>query len=417
MGLRTYRPTPVLIPESVPVRRNLRRNRDDYDGKPLPESEIALYDSRTVLYDMWVADEPRRLIAIGPPSINLRESLYPVQVLCNGRPLPVRHTEHQQFCVWSIPLPDALRSVDAYEVNLQFQPFATNFSLRLPSTRGEAKKLTLMTLQRNNPIRWIIDWCLWHRRLYGVDQILLYDNDSTYAEQLDHALQAVSAEVDVVLVHWPFPYGPPTSDRNRYGQTGALNHCREFFGPSAGWTIRLDLDEYLVAADGERLVERLQQYDRDGTGAVLFGSWQVPPVANQPPVEDRSVRSYSFRETQFTDRAFKYAFNPASIAVNKNHIAFPENWMLDRFRFAPATYERLASLVYRSLTKRVGSGWLGRKVVLVPSDEMFFYHFRGLNTNWKHREQIGSQVEQFDPERHVRDERINELLMRAGLGE
>ena len=45
-----------------------------------------------------------------------------------------------------------------------------------------------MTLQRNNPLPWILDWCRWHHRLHGASRVILYDNASDNRDDLVAAL-------------------------------------------------------------------------------------------------------------------------------------------------------------------------------------------------------------------------------------
>jgi len=50
-------------------------------------------------------------------------------------------------------------------------------------------------------------------------------------------------------------------------------------------------------------------------------------------------------------------------------------------------------------------------------DEMFFYHFCGLNTNWRPERDFSEEVESFDASRHETDPLIGELFVRAGLND
>lgn len=417
MALQFYQPSPISIPESLPVRRELRRDRDDYDHQPLSPAERARYDARTIFYDVWIADDPHRLVAVGPPAMNLAKELLPAKVICNGTSIEGKRVEFRKFCNYSWHLPTVKPARDAHEVTFEFKGFAQDLTVRRPPNIGGAVDLSLVTLQKDNPVHWVVDWCRWHQRLHNVERVFLYDNASANAEELTVALREIGNEMDVVIAQWPFPYGPTTSHANRFGQGGALNHFRECFGASAEWTLFLDVDECLAMADDLVLLDRLREYETMGASTVLFGSWIVPPTPGQPPLEGRSIRSYSYRERRFVRRALKYAFRPPRVRANKNHTAFPRNWLLDRLVGVPALYDRLANLFYWSLARR-GFGELAPltgKVRMERNDEVYFYHFRGLNTNWRYRDQYSDQVQEFTPDEHVVDERLPLLLQRAEL--
>ena len=64
------------------------------------------------------------------------------------------------------------------------------------------------------------------------------------------------------------------------------------------------------------------------------------------------------------------------------------------------------------------SGRLYQFALRDPSpEESFYYHFRGLNTNWRPEGNFGEEVESFDASRHVPDTLIGELFIRAGLND
>ena len=38
--------------------------------------------------------------------------------------------------------------------------------------------LTLATVQKDNELQWLDDWCAWHHRVHGVGRFVIYDNGS-----------------------------------------------------------------------------------------------------------------------------------------------------------------------------------------------------------------------------------------------
>ena len=72
----------------------------------------------------------------------------------------------------------------------------------------------LLTLSKDNEIRWIRDWVTFFARRHECDAVLLYDNASTRYGSVDiyTAISSVPGIKACVVVHWPYKYGPQGSD-------------------------------------------------------------------------------------------------------------------------------------------------------------------------------------------------------------
>ena len=68
----------------------------------------------------------------------------------------------------------------------------------------------LLTLSRNNDLRWIRDWVRFHVREHGADAVLFFDNGSTgYGPpEIEAALAGIGGVGRSVCVAAVFPYGP-----------------------------------------------------------------------------------------------------------------------------------------------------------------------------------------------------------------
>ena len=281
-----------------------------------------------------------------------------------------------------------------------------------------------MTLQRNNPLTWILDWCRWHHRLHGVSRLVLYDNASDNRDDLAATLDRMCEAIDIVLVDWPFPYGPGRSHKNQFCQTGAQNHYLLRFGSADAWCLNLDIDECLGVSQKKTIKQYLHDCEGNGVVAVLFDSFIVPPHQGQPAMANRRVNSYWFRNRERRGRGLKFAFKPLHIEYVKQHVAYPKNRVFSKLIGLPRLYDKTLQSLYGSVLKRLSSKRIFRfffpnKFALrYPSPEdIFYYHFRGLNTNWMPERNVGEEVESFDASRHVSDTRINELYVRAGLND
>lgn len=178
----------VSIPVGSPLKRNIRR---ELQGNALVEYEngkLGQYDERTIFYDVFIKDDRRTIVAIGPPLLNLAERLLPIDVKAGDVRIKMRQTEnYKKLCVFEAKLPKPQGTGDL-QVELIF---SDAFSQTMELKTGDAfypKGKTLVTLQKNNEIRWIRDWILYYRKAFNVEHVFIYDNNSTYQDQLPSLL-------------------------------------------------------------------------------------------------------------------------------------------------------------------------------------------------------------------------------------
>ena len=424
MGVLIYRPTAVLIPEDCASKRDFLSRQSTVDNTLLTEADYREYDSRTLFYDVFRCDDDRKVVAIGPPPVNLRNELKHLKITCDGRVLPHRKREYRRLCVLELTCEQYTNAGKNLPLRFSFPSFDVEIEVPpspcLPS--AEASHLSLMTLQQNNQLPWILDWCRWHHRLHGVSRLVLYDNASDNRDDLAAALARMNEAIDIVLVDWPFPYGPRRSHRNRFGQTGARHHYLLRFGAADAWCLNLDIDEYLVANGAKTFKQYLNDCEGNGIVEVMFDSFIVPPHEGQPAMANRRVSSYWFRNRECQSHYLKFAFKPQHVEYVGPHMAYPKNRGFAKLMRFPRLYDK-TSLFYGSVLKRLYSKRIFRfffsnqfALRHASPDEIFFYHFRGLNTNWKLKREFGED-ESFDGSRHVSDPLINELFARAALND
>ena len=426
MGVLIYRPTPVLIPEDCPCRREFLSRQSTVDNSLLTEADFREYDSRTIFYDVFRCDDHRKVVAIGPPLVNLRNELQKLRITCDGRLIQHCKREYTKLCVLELTCDETPNVEKNLSLRFSFPSFNVEIEVPPPPppTPAGAPYLGLMTLQRNNPLPWVLDWCRWHHRLHGVSRVVLYDNASDNRDDLVAALARMGEAVDIVIVDWPFPHGPGRSHRNRFCQTGAQNHYLLRFGSADAWCLNLDIDEYLAVSGEKTFKQYLRDCEGNGVVEMLFDSFIVPPHQGQPAMANRRVGSYWFRNRERRGTGFKFVFKPWHIEYVKPHIAYPKSRVFAKLIGLPRLYDKTLQSLYGSILKRLSFKRIFRFffryqfALQYPSpDEIFYYHFRGLNTNWIPGRNLGEEVESFDASRHASDTRIGELFVRAGLND
>ena len=416
--LVTYAPRGVFLPEDAGVVRT--------EAPGLDPAARARIDQRTVFCDVFPSSGGDSLICVGPPFLGFGR---PHKVTVDDARRRFAVTEGRGAKRASVlrvelgrPRPRSRKPAPLH-VRVAFAGFAVEFGVEFPMRFPDAQEkigqvsLTLVTIQKNNDPQWLIDWCAWHTRVHGVDRVVIYDNGSRDAEGLYAGIAERAGDFELVAVRWSYPYGPPRDHAYKFAQTAALNHCRLMFGPSTRWCISLDMDEYLFSTADAPLADMLEG---GGADAVRLPWYEVPLCAG-PSGASRPARCFdSPWRSRFPRRAgqLKYVYRPGSVRFNDVHGVTPEAerpagavraCLVEALRglgAARAVRWAFAMALRATLDALPAAiGARGREPVL------FFFHFRALNTGWKHP----LRVRPAGSRGLVRDRRIGE--MRAVLGD
>ena len=109
MAVLIYQPTPVLIPEDCACRREFLSPQSTVDNSLLTEADYREYDSRTIFYDVFRCDDHRKVVAIGPPPVNLRIELENLRITCGGRTISHFKREYTKLCVLELTCDQAAK--------------------------------------------------------------------------------------------------------------------------------------------------------------------------------------------------------------------------------------------------------------------------------------------------------------------
>lgn len=385
-------------------------------------------DKKTVFYDVFVDGQTRKLHALGPRLLNLKQELLPLIVSVNGSPIVYRLDDihHLTFLESKNPIDDSSETVT---VEFRFRPFTQTVTVdwrtneKLPQSFSDSA-LTISTLQKDNPFEWIRDWILWHCRLYGVGRVVLYDNGSSNQDELVSRLRELEHEVKIIFIDWSFPHG----NKPNYAQFGSLNHARMQFPVHGAFCINLDIDEYLVMPGGGSLLDYLERKLADPTlGAVTFTQYIVPNIPHSEP--DGISRCfdfpYRFRNAGRTGSKskwseimrMKYIYHFDKVGYNGPHRTASEK--NTRFLRRYGVFRYIKHYVMKCLRAPINrlTGYSMPKTRIdschASKQELYFLHFQGLNTGWRTRQ--APQRTSFDKDRHVEDPLIAELADKANL--
>ena len=383
----SYTPQPVFIPQTIDAERAAP------DG--LSDAARAQCDRKTLFYDLAPSSDPDVIVCVGPPFLNLGA---PLAIAAQGRPVDFAVEEprrDKRTSTTRIRLGNH-GSAPAVHLRFSFREFhvETIYSPVSPVPLLRRVDLTLAAIQKNNDVQWIRDWCAWHHRAHDVERIFIYDNGSENIDDVSRTLAAVSGP-ELVLVRWNYPYGPPGIFPYNFAQTGFLNHCRLVFGGATAWCINLDVDEYLYSSSGDPLLCYLRDRRYRRRQNFFIRSYVVPMTTD---VEPRRCCDSPWRFRAVNDRARKYVYRPHGAQFNGVHklVTRPRHSAVSRDERSASAFITLAksSRIGRFLLRTairavrlfrnaaVGLGLRRKKGVL------FFFHFRGLNTGWKHQRKV-----------------------------
>ncbi len=425
--LRVYHPQPLYIPENAGIRRRPLTNWGTRE-EPGDTAVHTQFDARTLFYDMFLL-QGDELACIGPPFLNLGP---PEQICCEGEKLEFRventeidHLQQTTPCLLFIKLPFQCKTErPQLDLQFRFREFEISSSCRISRapTALPGKSLGLVTLQKDNPIQWLKDWCTWHHRVHEVQRIVLYDNGSRYFSRLGENLATLGRAPEIILVRWPFIYGPVTHPVNKFCQDGVLNHFRLYFGHSVEWALNLDIDEYLYLDDRRKLTEYLAQPSIASRAVLYLGSFLFPGSHAREKSQPRFFHySRRYREKYYPQNTFqKYIFRPSKVATCIAHRAYvpargiqklKSAWKRRRFRKRAHYWRELHRIACEKNHRLETPPYLyaGKKRI---DKRLFFCHFKGLHNGWRkvvHGYVIGSERTRMKHERRLR-QRYEDLL-------
>lgn len=314
------------------------------------------FDWWTLLYDVYRVE--RHVVMQGPPLLNLFEPLRASGPLRGAfRPiLPrARHvSRNKRGEIW-------LRS-DADRLVLSGPLGAFDLQVQPNLSHLFAGRRVLLTLSRNNAPRWIEDWIRFYAAEHGADAVLLYDNASTAysGADLQARLRAAFPELPIVVVDWPFPYGPQGGAAGAvngveapwdsdFCQTGSLQHARFRFLLQARSVLNVDIDELVLSDRGRSIFAATEAAQG---GFIKFpGHWISAATRH-------AVTPENCRHADFTliDRQVTQGCPPKWCIVPGLRHAHRHSWSVHNLFNAPANRVVSAEFTFRHM-KPISDSW------------------------------------------------------------
>jgi hypothetical protein len=331
--------------------------------KPRPPEFFARFEDRALCYDcFWHADGQRILLA-GPPPMNLMPVLRQAEYAALPSQAPLRATLHISLSVMLTELAGAPPGTTA--IRLQFGGQLFELPVQPNHSAELADRRVLFTMSKDNELGWIAEWARWHAALHGTDAIVLFDNDSTRygTGEIEETLLAVPGIEKVAVQSWPYRYGmtDPALFKDPFYilflQVASMSVALRRYASSAYGLLNCDIDELVSAPAGTSVFE-LAKASRHGL-VVMRGRYIEPLPAEGAPASGLAHRHFQ--------RSFR---DPAKARSRQ------KKWALDSQRPWVRSLD-----VHPYMHWIEGRPWFSKST---PKD-LFYRHFRGINTNWKDR--------------------------------
>ena len=328
-------PEATLASVVLPDARALRRDHI-VPERLRPPGHDAGYDFRTLFYDAVLMPE-RGAVWLFCPKLANFAGLLRNGLTIDGQPVrPSRVRRFERYDIAELPWTGGPGTLA-----LAAGGWRTAVALSATDRATFAGRNVLLTLSKNNDLRWIRDWVLFHVREHRADAVLFFDNGSADygAADVEAALAGIDGLGPGIVASAVFPYGPPGARRMKFRanflQAALLNLARHRFLAAARAVLQCDVDELVL--------RRTDAGVFDATVASRAGFLRIPGEWRYPdPALDAMPRHRDhFRRTRETRTCPpKYCIVPdgpmrgKSWATHGLHgVIFGQRYVSDEFRF------------------------------------------------------------------------------------
>ena len=336
---------------------------------------------------------------------------------------------------------DTISDQSPGSLTFQWNDFSQTIRLQANPFIEDTPKLTLVTLQKDNPAQWIKDWCNYYHSKHKVQRIIIYNNAPNITDELrqalidfDNKMQSIAdveTPADIWLVVWDCPYQLWFSQC----QSGALTHSYWWLMNAASYFLNFDVDEYLVNDSSLKLEEYLANNTQAGRRGLLLPGYEVPIEVGgaggsrvdasfrnkqlQDPLSDaKSIYAAMDWQLLTPHCIFRKEFFPPPLVwhllVNGNNgfknkfISFCAKYF---YQLSMDIFYKLQGLKIRlgitASPSALAAGKIDKHYTGCASSTnekgLYFLHYRSMNTNWKWRQDNPHlQLQGFNPDIHVR---------------
>lgn len=323
-----------------------------------PQSFLDAFDATGMVYDCFWHTDGRRVLLVGPPPVNLVADYYLARFTALPSQNAVTRRFHSSLSVMITELIDVPAGSTAIVVKFGKESFELPIRANASPQLNGAK--ILFGMNWNNDLAWIREWASFHQRLHGTDTVILYDNGSTAyaADEVAETLRSIPGLAHVAVPVWPQPFGrtDPAVRLNPYWahfpQIASMSAVLRRYGMEARGLLNADIDELVEAPQGRSIYDIAASL-KHGL-AVFRGRWVEAVPLSEPAVDHRGYGLVQRDPRRARSRPNKWALDPKRPWVANLKVHPYWHWIAERPMFSK-----------------------------VSPDGALYWHFRGINTNWK----------------------------------
>lgn len=341
------------------IRRKPRRS-----WWPRPAAFYKAFEDRILFYDCFRYLDDRVLL-IGPAPLNLQSDLAAAIYTAQPSGKVLRASIYPSRSTMLIDLPGVPEDTSAIRIEIGDTVVEANLQSRCMSDFADRR--VLFTINKNNRLDWIRTWAQWHADHHGTDAVILVDNGSSdySVDDLEQTLLSVRGLEAVSVLSMPQKFGPldhwvlTYHFWPRFLQISMTSLVLRRFGMLAKGIINCDIDE-LMWANGTSIYDLAEETE---LGALRVpGQWMEAAYEGDVPADH-----FGYRHRR---KGIKARLSPPKCVLVPTR-----PWVQD--------------LSVHPYLHRIHGAPNGHRTF---TREAKFWHFRGINTNWKEQRTLASAV-------------------------
>lgn len=373
----------AFLPDTGPLLRLPRAPRHQR-----PPQFYDNFESRALIYDAFWHADGRRILLVGPPPMNLWPEFRSANFVASPGNVVLEARYYDSVSTMTTELSGAPEGTSEIVMTLAGEEYLLPIQ---PSGNADlAGCRVLFTMSKDNDLAWIRQWAHYHAKVQGADAVVLFDNGSTRygTDEIIATLLGVPGLKKLVVASWPYRYGMPDPNvRNnpfytQFLQVSAMSVVLRRYGAEAEGLLNCDIDELVATPSGTTIFEAARESRR---GLVVMSGQYIEAIHRPGATPGELVHA------DFEMR----------LADARARVSRPRKWALDPTRDWVSHLD-----VHPYMHWIEGRPFFGK----TQSEEMFYWHFRGINTNWKDARTNAGHLEIGDLEL---DEQLKAAL--AGL--
>lgn len=250
----------------------------------------------------------------------------------------------------------------------------SNFPVKIGKSYVEdlAGHNVLITVNKNNELKWIRDWAIHHVTTQKIDSIILFDNgsDKYNVNQILECLRNIDGLTNVFVIPSPFLYGVPGATNWYENAMRNIAHFR--FAQKANFVMILDIDELLVGENGTTLQEMMSE---NSEKYVRFPSLFVENILNE------DIMNPTFKNFTFVERE-KIAYLEDYLEMDETEQSKRLRKISPKFAYIPNEGIKMFVGVHAMIFPKVIKGvehyeYYAKKVL----NDFKILHYRGINSS------------------------------------